>query len=89
MFLRNTILALLFAKLSPSPSSNCAVAGSIPSFSVRPAVRQAGWPTLLNSTFQAKCGLDLKSKVVYINDETLEIFFDLNPIGHAGHLTLF
>ena len=49
--------SLLFAKLSPSPSSNWAVAGSIPSFSV--------------------------------NDETLEIFLDLNPIGHGGHLTLF
>ena len=39
----------LFAKLSPSPSSNWAVAGSSPSFSGRPASR----PTLRNSTFQA------------------------------------
>ena len=29
----------VFAKLSPSPSSNWAVAGSIPSFSVRPSGR--------------------------------------------------
>ena len=57
----------LFAKLSPSPSSNWAVAGSIPSFSVRPASRPAGRPTLRNSTFQAENDLDLKGKVVSLN----------------------
>ena len=77
------------AKLSPSPSSNWAEAGSIVSFSVRQAGRPAGQQAIRNSTFQAKYGLDLKSKVVYLNDETLEIFLDLNPIGHGGHLTLF
>ena len=52
-------------------------------------LRWSGKPAGRNSTFQAKFGLDLKSKVVYLNDETLEIFLDLNPIGHVGHLTLF
>ncbi len=41
----------LFAKLSPSPSSNWAVAGSIPIF--QPAGKPAVRPTLRNSTFQA------------------------------------
>ena len=63
------------AKLSPSPSSNWAEAGSIHSFS-HPAIR--------NSTFQAYYDLDLKSKVVYLNDETLEISSDLNPIGDGA-----
>ena len=55
--IENMFQNVYVAKLSPSPSSNWAVAGSIPSFSV--------------------------------NDETLELFLDLNPIGHWGHLTLF
>ena len=36
---------VFIAKLSPSPSSNWAVAGSIVSFSVRPASRPAGRPS--------------------------------------------
>ena len=31
----------------------------------------------------------VKSKVVNLNVETLEIHYDLNPIMHGGHLTLF
>ena len=58
---------IFVAKLSPSPSSNWAVAGSIPSFSVQPAGRQASRPTLRNSTFQAENDLDLKGKVVSLN----------------------
>ena len=44
-------LLFIFAKLSPSPSSNWAVAGFIPSFSVRQASRPAGRPPIQNSTF--------------------------------------
>jgi len=54
---------------------------------------QLGWswfytqllhPAIRNSTFQAYYDLDLKSKVVYLNDETLEISSDLNPIGDGA-----
>ena len=80
----------LIAKLSPSLSSNWAVAGSNPSFSDRPADRPAaGRPTIRNSTFQASYDLNLKSKVVNLNGKTLEISLDLNPIGQGGYLALF
>lgn len=73
----------MFQNFQAQPQSqlNWALAGSIPSFSVHPA----GRPTLRNSIFQADYGLDLKSKVVYLNGDTLQIFIDLNPIGHGGH----
>ena len=71
----------LFAKLSPSPSSNWAVAGSSPSFS--------GRPTLRNSTFQAQNDLHLKGIVVSLNGQTFKTFLDLNPIGYVAQLTLF
>ena len=77
------------AKLSPSPSSNWAVAGSIPSFSDLPTGLPTDPPTIQNSTFQASYGLNSKSKVVDFKGETLEMSPDLNPISHWGHLTQF
>ena len=56
---------------------------------LRPADRLARRPTIRNSTFQPSYGLNLKSKVVNLNSETLKIPPDLNPISHGGHLTLF
>ena len=45
--------------------------------------------SILTSTFQAKYELDLKSKDVILNGQTLEKFPDLNHIRHRGNLTLF
>ena len=41
------------------------------------------------SIFQARYDLDYKTKVVSLNDLTLEIYSDINPISHWGDLTLF
>ena len=41
------------------------------------------------SNFKAQYELDLKGKVVSLNDQTLEIFSDLNPIDLGVNLTLF
>ena len=38
---------------------------------------------------QAWYDLDYRIKVVCLNGQTLEIFSDLNPVSHGGHLTLF
>ena len=41
-------------------------------------------PTIRKSTFQDQYHLDLKSKVVSLNDQTLEICPDLKPINHGA-----
>ena len=46
---------------------------------------QAIW----TSIFKVLYDLDLKSKVVSLNGKALDIYSDLNPICHLGHLTLF
>ena len=43
---------------------------------------------ILTSTFQTQYDRDIKSKVVSLNGQTIDIFSDLNPINHWDHIIL-
>ena len=52
-------------------------------------VRPADQPTDQNSTFWSQFDFLVKSKAVSLDAQTLEIFSDLNPIGHGAILSYF
>ena len=56
---------------------------------LRPSVRLAIRPSHQNSTFRPELDFPVKSKVVRLDVQTLEISSDLNPISNGSFLTLF